>query len=557
MVGLLDLPLELREPILLDVVVDTIQEQPENPTYLGYLRGYQALCSIGYSDVFCKSVQRHAMALLQVNQQIRYEVIDLVLRRLGQRFNDAKVDAMYVRPGPNGTQTTLNATWLSEPFPTTHLNRLHVQIRCFQASESLSADWGPRLHILTHPGANSGDDCRRWLGSENAALLLEFVRQSLLRIKAGCASSHVYKVPSCNDESGTTNRTIQKLVIDIPFESDAQPLPGERVRCMYCPPVNTNSWKPRFHPIVPSGQRAALVFAQSLQEQLLRILEILPKHGMQRILTSIIFESVGTIELNVHGRLFRSFDLSRILAEMPHIGEWDWPPLNRTKFFEWKRAVEEKRRVAGFEVVKPSVQEHYLTGSLGLICSILAARDEMLVPQGTLPTTDAVPQLFQLPWRNTTAHEIVAFTGSSVLVQEDGTKLSGDTTFYTQGDMIVDDTRGDVRKIILVSPHVPFFGVGPVPRFRHQAFEEQSVERQPEDGQHVVFKGEAIFIATCDGDQTITSGDATFYGRAEGASTEQPVSIPVDHYEAWYYADTCDTKVSCVPANKGGLAPLE
>lgn len=541
MVGLLDLPLELREPILLDVVVDTIEEQPENTDEVGYFRGYRGLSHTWNTDVSCKSLPRHAMALLQINQQIRYEVIDIVLRRLGQRFNDAKVDVMYVQFGQSFMETNLFATWLSAPFPTTHLNSLRLQIRCFQTLENSSFRWDPSLLPSTHQTVDSGEDCQLWLGSENAALLLEFVRASL-QPWAAHESSHECKRPSTALRSRTIDRTVQKLVIDIPFDSDPPLLPGARIRCMFCPTTNTNFSKKHSSPIIPRGKRAALIFAQALHEQLLRILDIAPRHGAPGIIPSIIFESVGTIELNVHGRLFRSLEMSRTLAKMPHVEEWDLPPFHRAEFFEWKREVEEKRRAAGFEVVKPSIQEHDLAGSAGLISSILVARNETLVPHGTLPITNDVPFLFQDLWKRPVAREIVLFTGNSVFVQEDGTKLSGDTTFYTRGEIVIDATPlGDVRKTIVVSSDVPFSENSWMPDLTSQSFEERAMAERPGDGEHVAFKGEAIFIGAWEGNQTIISGDATFIGRAEDASTEQPVSITVDRYKASDDCDCCDT----------------
>jgi hypothetical protein len=85
--------------------------------------------------LFCKSLKRHAMPLLHINQQIRAEVIDFVLQKLGQRIDDAKVDVIYrieTKWGPS----TLWATWLSAPFPTYHLHTLHAQIRQFQVFQN-------------------------------------------------------------------------------------------------------------------------------------------------------------------------------------------------------------------------------------------------------------------------------------------------------------------------------------------------------------------------------------------------------------------------------------
>lgn len=529
--SLLDLPLELREPILLDVVIDTIQEGPESTDEVGYFRGYHMLSHTWNSDVSCKSLPRHAMALLQINQQIRYEVIDIVLRRLGQRFNDAKVDAMYVQFGQSFPQTSLFATWLSAPFPTTHLNSLHVQIRCFQTFENSFFRWDPSPLPFTHESVDSGEDCQLWLGSENAASLLEFVRASL-QPEVAHDSSHECKTPSRALKTRTIDRTVQKLVIDIPFDSDPPLLPGARVRCMFCPTTNTNFSKTPSSRIIPTGKRAALIFAQSLHEQLLRVLEIVPRHGKPlitpNIIPSIIFESVGTIEVNVQGRLFRSLELSQTLAKIPHVEEWDWPPFNRAKFFEWKREVEEKRRAAGFEVVESSIQEHDLVGSVGVICSILAARDETLVPQGTLPTNNAAPSIDQHE-----RHEAVTFPGKAILVQEDGTKLTGDATFHTH--------EVERRIIDLVCYETSFFGGCQGSDLTGQEFEEDPMKEQPRDGERVVLQGEAIYIGEWDELRTIISGDAIFYGRAEDANREQPVSTTVDPLKAWDDHDTCDT----------------
>lgn len=447
------------------------------------------------------------MVLLQTNQQIRFEVTGLVLRRLGQRFNDAKVDVMYVQHDRNrnrdGLNTRLCATWLSVPFPTTHLNSLHVQLRFFQSHDLRDSHF---IHLLFLTNTKSWEDCVHWLGSQHAEKLLEFVHMSL-RTEAGNASSHDYKRFPSAHESLTTKRTIQKLVIDLPFESDSRQLPGERVRCELCPRTSSDFSNKDFRPIVPSGKRAALVFAQSLHEQLLEIFNYVPADRGQASLLSIFFQSIGSIELNVQGRLFQSLELSQILARMPRSEEWNEPLFSRAEFFEWKRAVEVNRKAAGFEVIEPSVQEHDLAGSAGLICSILAARDEFLVPLGTLPTNDATPPTEQLA-----EHEGHAFTRKAIFVDEDGTKFTGDATFHPPGDI-------NVHLALSEDSIFGYFGDS-LSDLADQDFEEQSIEEQPWDGEHVVLKGEAILIVMRHGEQTITSGDATFYGRAEDASTE-------------------------------------
>ncbi|POS75212.1 hypothetical protein DHEL01_v206396 [Diaporthe helianthi] len=509
MVGLLDLPLELREPILLDVIFDTIKQQPAQPPTLdeaviGDYRCVQVFERGRNGSVlsFCSSLKRHAMSLLHVNQKIRNDVISFVLPGLAQHTNDAKLD-IIIKKGPHPRPVSLWATWLSAPFPAYHLNTLHMQIRYFQ--DHVSWEHHPS-RIL-----RSVKDCDSWIDYGTADMLLRFVAE---QTKAHGASIHERQRITITKGRLKSHRTIQKLVIDIPVDPNVPTSRGERVYCSGCLPNTTSTWDEANFCMVPTGKRTALILAKFLREKLLEIFHSVAESLEQPDYTTIriIFERVGTIDLNVHGRLFESINLGQILAKSPRT-EYRWGPFlagGRADFFAWKRAAEDQRMAAGFEPVNHSMQEHELSGPLGLIGSILSRRvDSILVKD---PGDDVPPARQRVP------RDPVVFTGKAALIQEDGTRISGDATFhrpamFVLGNMLfVDlgfdtfDTYGEVP--LLSDSDSSFSGI------RGEEVREEEIE---------IFKAEAIVISTYDFEETIISGDAIFYGSAK-ASTEQSSS---------------------------------
>lgn len=505
MVGLLDLPLELREPILLYVILDTIQEQPEDPDSARRDGGYQVMAKTGmmtdfWRKILSKPLPGHAMPLLLVNGQIRDEIIKFMPELLGHRVDDAKVDVLFV----DDRGWSLWATWLSAPFPTNNLNTLHAQVREFQTLESVSID-------SLHPNLSINDDCKYWVYYQCAGMLLHFLT-GWLRPRRGENPIYEAQTTRDGDESRTTSRTIQNLVIDIPVEPDPQDSLEERMRCMRCPVPGGNFGNGHYHRWIPSGRRAALIFAQSLHKQLLDVFETAPKRWKSASLSfpKIALESIGTIRLNVTGRLFARMDLGQILAKLPLNEEWEVDGFGRAEFFQWKRAAEEKRKSSGFPPVSDSIQEHELAGSAGFIASILFARGESLVREVTIPSEDEPPSAGQPE-----LDERVVFTGSAMLVQEDGDIFPGNATFYsfiytpvyTADFQRAHQTRRPSQWCRLHYPLDP--GV-----------------LRPQDGELVLFTGEAILFRT--GPTTsIISGQATFYGRAGETISEHPGSIKV------------------------------
>lgn len=490
MVGFLDLPLELREPILFDVVLDTTQPRPEDLNSLEHDPSYRRTTEDDYSDVgpgsiFCRPLQHHALPLLHVNQQIRAEVISLVSRRLGQRIDDAKVDVVYA-DGLSWNTPALYATWLSA-FPINHLNTAHAQIRHVQLNSFVEI-------YCPHQMSNPSQNCHSWVLPQSAAMLLNFLAQTV-SMQDGNASIHGPRSIVDANEHQKSDRKIFNLVIDIPFEHDKQDSLKARVRCSRCI-TGTFEW-PTIHTysMIPSGKRAALLFAQSLHIQLQRVFAMALEHCHASSTTSIIFERIGTIDVKVQGKLFGSFDLSQILANLPRSENWIQGYPSRADFFEWKRAAEKKRKTAGFKVVKHSIQEHELAGASGLIASILAARDEALVQKiPTLPD-DTMPSTSQ-----PAGDEVVAFAGDAVFVQDDGIKLPGHATFFSSE--LIWRYRIDPSTLPDVDPR------------------DLELKEPLEYGELVLFKGEAVLFQSDKHDFKITSGNATFYGRAENGSTE-------------------------------------
>lgn len=516
MVGLLDLPLELREPILLDVILDTIQQPPDDPASAGRSEGYEVMRATGFmakpprDATFLKPLQHHAMSLLHVNQQIRDEVIGIMPRRLAQRVDDAKLDLLYVQ----NMGWNLWATWLSAPFPTNNLNTLHAQIRHFQA---------PRFYapLIAHQNVSTGEDCKFWVNPESAEMLLDFLAE-LLRPPPGKTS------------------TIQNLVIDVPFDPDQQDSLETRVRCSWC--TDPGAGIPNNHARcrIPSGKRAALILAQALHDQLLHIYEKSPTGWRIMRHPNIIFEAIGTIHLKVGGRPFRSLNLSQVLAELPRSEEWNKRSIRRSEFFQWKRAVEEKRKTAGFTLVKSSVQEHELVGSAGIIASMLLARGESIVREVTTSPEDVEPSA-----RQPAVNGIVAFAGKAMLVQEDGISLPGHATFYYSDDIPL--------WVTLPQP----FAAQSVDYSHVRDYQGEYIEEQPKDGELALFKREAILFQT---DSMLTtsvdSGEATFYGPAEEGNTEQPFAIEEDSPQAGDQRGLCGTGFSSVSPSQGTLAGL-
>lgn len=500
MVGLLDLPLELREPIFLDLILQTTQQPPENPpsasrsnTY-GLVRGLPVLKKTG--DVFCKPLQNHALPLLHINQQIRDEVIDLVSRRLGQRIDDAKVDVMYL------AHEGLWATWLSVPFPTAHINTLHARLRNFHArhrnTDRLLAYCG--THDSRNQGSCSGVDV------QNAGMLCDFLvaflrgheRRSLSAVSQSSSSRCAYR---------NFGRTVKKVVVNVDFDSewDAEqetpqyPLTGAKMILDFARSDDEEEISNMAcHRMVPTTKRNALAVAESLYQQLLKVFDVQPEYPRNaRSFPNIVIENVGAIDIKVGGRPFRSLDLGQILADLPRKEEWRHQNLRRSEFFKWKRIAEEKRKTAGFEVVRSSVHEHELVGSAGLIAGMLSKRRESLVRDVAAVPEDAASSSTQ-PARG----EMVAFTGKALLIQEDGNSLPGSATFYCPTSPIW-------RTIYL---HIQ--NGQPVDETSEPNHPVQHIAEVPRDGELVLFKGEAILLPA----NEITSGNATFYGRAADAS---------------------------------------
>lgn len=520
MVGLLDLPLELREPILLDVVVDTIEKQPETPFELSKFKGYRTVFTHG--GLFCKSLRRDARALLHINQQIRAEVVDLVLRKLAQRTDDARLDLVF-EDRTNGP-FNLWATWLSAPFRAYHLHTLHTQVRYLQVKKAGTRTNFPHVFRLSNT-----EDCCEWANGPTADRLLWFLAESL-RTEAGKASIHRGRRKTRSTITGGDRlslRTIQKLAIDIPVDPISPNSRNKPVRCMEC----HQTYEGTSLRMVPSGKRAALLLAKSMHKILMWNLHDVagtPEyyHGTD---FRPIFERIGTIDLNVDGRLFENINLSQLLAETPLGEQWLDSPFRRTNFFDWKRAAERQRKAAGFKSVNTSVQECHLAGPAGLIGSILAARDDSLLGEFIGPSEKNVETPGQ-----PAADEQVAFTGKAVLVHEDGSKLSGDATFYCPSDMSWEDSQSDsstdssTDTISLGPPPKPFSDLQNClqPSAAYDNFcNEFSVGKplpgdRPRKGELVLFEGEAIVFPEARF-ETIISGDATFYGRAEEVDAKQ------------------------------------
>lgn len=457
------------------------------------------------------------MSLLHVNQQIRDEVIDIMPRRLAQRVDDAKLDLLYVQ----NIGWNLGATWLSAPFPTNNLNTVQAQIRNFQVRESLS-------ERIIHPTVSIGQDCNYWVYSDCASMLLNFLADSL-QTRPGNNSIYATQKTAGADGSQAVNLTIQNLVINIPYELDQLDSLETRVRCSQCTDADADILNNHLHHRIPSGKRSALILAQSLRKQMLHIFETAPTGWRAMTFPKIVFECIGTIHLKVQGKLFGSLDLSQLLAKLPRSEEWHEHSISRAEFFQWKRAAEEKRKTAGFPLVKPSVQEHELVGSAGIIASILSTRSENLVREVTTSSEDVAPSA-----RQPAANQAIPFTGKAVFVQEDGSRLPGNAIFYHDGNRATWASPLWFAQPIDYPDEIEYQG---------EYIEElgEYIEKPPKDGELVLFTGEAILFQSDNIATTITSGEATFYGPAEEGGTEQPGPIEADSLQTGHYSGTCGT----------------
>lgn len=431
------------------------------------------------------------MPLLQVNQRIRDEVIDLLPRKLGQRIDDAKLDVLFVE----NISRQLWGTWLSAPFPTNNLNTLHAEIRVFQINRSY-------VSRLMHWAGSTGQDCRYWVDSECAEKLLKFLT-NFLQPREGHTPAHKAWGINLAAESRVANRTIQNIAINIPFELEQQDSLQTRVRCSWCANAIADASNNDDGRMIPSGKRAALIFAQSLHNQLLQMFETPPREWHVTNCHRALFEAVGTIHLKVAGRPFASMDLGELLAKMPRDEQWNQYGVSRAEFFEWKRLAEERRKAAGFTLVDTSVQEHELVGPAGIIAGLLSTRAQSLV-RGMTRFSEEVAPFTRIP----TVNEGVALKGNAVFVQEDGSSLPGNALFY--------------------SPPLPLslgmdrWHIPPIGDYHWMYYMKKRSEAQPEDGEVVLFKGEAILLQSTSEETTITSGEAMFYGPAEEGRTEQP-----------------------------------
>lgn len=441
------------------------------------------------------------MPLLQVNQQIRDEVVDLMPRKLGHRADDAKLDFLFVED----SYRHLWGTWLSAPFPTSKLNTLHAEIRAIQIVDSITF---PLIRSV-HPIANVGQDCKIWVDSQCAAKLLNFL-VDFLQPRKGEVSMHTTQRVEGAAGSQIANRTIQDLAINIPFEPDQQESLETRIRCLWCTNANAGVSSNYVHRRILSGRRAALIFAQSLHNQLLHIFETPPTGWPLFNFSRIIFEAIGTIQLKVAGRPFASMDLSKILAKIPHSEKWNENGVSRAEFFQWKRLAEERRKTAGFTTVKSSVQEHELVGSAGMIASMLSTRSQGLGRKMTMLSEKVAP-FTRIP----AVDERLAFTGKAVFVQEDGSSLPGNATFYEPAPV-------PMMPVVFPRWWTPLSGGQEMHRM------ETHIKEQRRDGEVVLFKGESILFRDRWMETTITSGEATFYGPAEEGRKEQSGAIEVD-----------------------------
>lgn len=501
MAGLLDLPLELREPIFLDLILQTTQQPPESPlsasrsnTY-GLIRGIPVLKKT--RDVFGRPLQNHAMPLLQINKQIRDEVIDLISRRLRQRVDDAKVDVMYL------AHVGLWATWLSVPCPTAHINTLHAGLRSFQALH-LGTDWLVGYEDTDdsmRQGSCSGVDV------QNADMLCDFLAAFLTGHERKSLS-----VMSQSTNSGRVHRnfgpTVNRVVVDVDIDSEwdakqgTPQYPLTDAKVVYNLTQSDDDLKQlankAYHCMVPSTRRNALAVAESLYQHLLKVFDVQPEYPRSaRSFPDIVIENVGGIEIKVGGKPFRSLDLGQVLAELPRREEWKHKGFRRSDFFKWKRSAEEKRKTAGFEVVRSSVHEQELVGSAGLIANMLSERRESLV-RGVAAFSEDVAPFSTQPARG----ETVAFTGKATFIQKDGNALPGNATFYCH-------TRLTWRNM-----HLHFHTAQPVDQNSNPHRPVQHIAEVPRAGELVLFEGEAIFFPA----NEITSGHATFYGRAADGS---------------------------------------
>lgn len=423
---------------------------------------------------------------------------------MDQRVDDAKADVMYL------ADAGLWATWLSAPFPTNHVNTLHACLRNFQARDQDSG-WiivSTGHHSMMRQGFCSGVD------TQNAGLLCDFLANFLRGDQA-----NPLQIKSQRAIRGRGNQrsgpTIQKVAINIDFDSDwnaAQETPQYPLTQtslfidLTQTTINQQLLHKHYHRMVPSSKRNALAVAESLYRHLLEVLDPRPRFFSATSFPDIIFERIGTIDINVGSRPFRNLDLGQILAELPRREAWTDVGFSRSEFFEWKRNAEQERRTAGFGMVRPSVKEEFLVGSSALVASMLSKRCENLVRDVATSSEDIAPAASMQSARN----ESIAFTGKAMLFQKDGNLLPGNATFYSSSGPNWSTYIPNIQSVVNDSePYCP----------------EQDIEELPQDDEVALFKGETIVFQSCRIDPAIISGDATFYGRAGEARTEPPGTI--------------------------------
>ena len=315
--GLLEIPIEIREQILNEFLDTSRVEGPVNPKSTINDRK-----TLPHSHIFFKKMQNLAVPVLLANKQLHGEIKDLINRKSSQRANYA-IDIMYVK------DSGLWSTWLSAPVLTTDLGTIHATFRLFNQPDNLpDTMYFPNMWR----GGDGGPPSGVWVFYD---MITQFLDQRI------GPWPHRAEVEA-------ERITIRRLVLDVltPVEPDIFPLAES-------PHRPGHDWMYRERQMRNSLQKTpAQVFANFLRLEISGLL-CMGYHMMGY--GDVLHERFGNIEIRVDSELYHTWDVSNIFAKLPlYDDQWGTFSIAERKasYRTWKLQAAEKRQRAGFRVVQ-------------------------------------------------------------------------------------------------------------------------------------------------------------------------------------------------------------
>lgn len=315
--GLLDIPVEIREQILNDYLDTYRAEAPLNPA-----SSFHGRQSHSYDHVFYTKTQNPALSVLLVNKQLHVEMKDVLRHKRSQKGN-YELDIMYVK------DSGLWPTWLSVPTLTTDIDTIHATFRLFNLPDNIPKEMKYRNMWL---GGDGGPPSGVWVFYKMFTRFLE---------------QNIGPWP-CRIEEEAQSITVQRLVLDVvtPAEPDILPLASTSRR-------PTVDYMGRFFLKAENESTPAVrIFANFIRREIGALL-CMGYHTTGY--GEMLHERFGTIEIRVNGEEYHKWDLSDVFARLP-LSDDQWGTFSavqrKASYRHWKTDTAEKRRKAGFKVVE-------------------------------------------------------------------------------------------------------------------------------------------------------------------------------------------------------------